>query len=91
MRISRDGQHGTSVIFHVEDGETVMPQGLETSGGERGGIEQLVRGLDIWLSRFTIDGGLGKLDAKQRHLGIAARVVRDGKDGNEVKFEQSDP
>ena len=45
----------------------------------------------IWLSRITTDGGLCKLDAKARHLGIAAKAVRDGKDRNQVKFEQSDP
>lgn len=58
---------------------------------ERDGIDQRVRGLEIWLSRIKLDGGLSPLNARARHLGIAANAVREAKERNSVKLEQSDP
>lgn len=58
---------------------------------ERDGIDHRVRGLEIWLSRITLDGGLGPINARARHLGIAAKALRDEKQRKSVKLEQSDP
>ena len=58
---------------------------------QRDGIDQRVRGLDVWLSRITLDGGLSPLNARARHLGIAANAVREAQERNSVKLEQSDP
>ncbi|UYO00229.1 MAG: hypothetical protein KIT02_03105 [Devosia sp.] len=58
---------------------------------ERDGIDQRVRGLDIWLSRITLDGGLGPLNARARHLGIASNAAREARDRNLIKSDRSDP
>lgn len=58
---------------------------------QRDGIDQRVRGLEMWLSRITLDGGLGPLNARSRHLGIAAKALRSEKERKSVKLDQSDP